>query len=79
MTKDEKTIIDMGNPFENVFERIGEDNSILPCSEEELERRYQQQLQSAGVIDTGSVSKEMKELLKDMLRDVLMCIVMGFM
>lgn len=58
-----------GNPLVNGFERIGEDNTTIPCSEKELQIRYQNRLKKSGIKDGHYVSKEMEELLKDMLRD----------
>lgn len=65
----EKKELIWGNPFEKGFERIGEDNTILPCSEEELQSRYKNTLGQSGITDESTVSLDMAELIQDMLSD----------
>lgn len=58
-----------GNPFETGYERIGEDNTILPLSPEELETQFQGALRQRGIEDENMIPKEMAEIMKDILRN----------
>ncbi len=58
-----------GNPFRNGYERVGEDNSTLPCSEQELEARCQAALRGRGMAEGSQIPAYLMELMKDMLRD----------
>ena len=64
-----KTGVIWGNPSEKGFERIGEDNTTLPCNNDELIECYQGTLKAAGIADEKTVPQEIAELMKDMLRD----------
>ncbi len=57
------------DPFVKGFERVGEDHTTLPCTDEELEIRYQKALESRGVTNPEQVPADMQELMKDMLRN----------
>lgn len=67
--KGEKIGLIWGEPEEKGFERIGEDNITLPCSDNELMKRYQAALNAAEITDKNIISREMAEMIKDMLRD----------
>ena len=49
-----------GDPYTKGYERVGEDNTILPCSEEELERRLAQ---------IKSTHPAMADFARDFMRD----------
>ncbi|MBR2123281.1 MAG: family 43 glycosylhydrolase [Lachnospiraceae bacterium] len=64
----EKTALVEGHPHEIGYERIGEDNSILPASEEEVEARFR------AFLDRSHMTEEMlppgtKPLIRGMLTD----------
>ena len=64
--KGERQVLVEGHPLEIGFERVGEDNSILPASEEEIEKRYQ------AFFRHNPVSEEqMPAHLKPMIRGML--------
>ena len=58
-----------GKPFEKGWERIGEDNSTLPCSDGELQERVRNALERSGLPDQSCLSPDMAEMITDMLRD----------
>ena len=57
-----------GNPSQIGFERIGEENSTLPASEEEVEARYQAFIRKQGVPES-MLPAEVKPLIRGMLSD----------
>ena len=61
----EKVPLVEGHPFENGFERVGEDNSQLPASEAEIEAAYQAFLKSRGAAEEP-LPEEMKPLIMGM-------------
>lgn len=65
----QKEALVWSDPFHKGFERIGEDNITLPCSEEELNQRYADFLLQKGVQDESSVDPFMAEMLRSILRD----------
>lgn len=65
----EKKGLIWGNPLLKGFERIGEDNTVLPCGKDELQARFQNGLKQSGISDESMVPPEMAELIKDMLSD----------
>lgn len=66
--EDKKELI-WSDPFTKGFERIGEDNAKLPCSDEELEKRLEYLLQQNGKSDDTPVEPEMLGMIKSFLRD----------
>lgn len=65
----EKNALIWGDPYSKGFERIGEDNTILPCSDEVLEHRFTQFLQKKGISDVSLVEPEMVTMLKSIMKD----------
>ncbi|MBQ8952685.1 MAG: family 43 glycosylhydrolase [Clostridia bacterium] len=59
----EKRALIEGHPFEIGYERVGEDNSTLPASEEEVEQKYQAFFQHNAVPES-----QIPEHLKPMIR-----------
>ena len=49
LPKGEKTALIEGRPFEIGYERVGENNSLLPASEEEVEAKYQAFVKAQGI------------------------------
>ena len=64
----EKRELILGDPFSIGYERIGEDNSTLPASEEEVEARFQAFLKMRGVPEE-SLPADVKPLIRGMLTD----------
>ncbi len=65
----EKHELISGTPFQNGYERIGEDNSTFPCGEQELEARFQAALRERGLTEGSRIPASLADLMKDMLRD----------
>ena len=65
----EKKELIWGNPFEKGWERVGEDNTTLPCSDEELRERLDHALKQSGAAAESMLPDGMAEMIKDMLRD----------
>ena len=59
----EKRVLIEGHPLEIGYERVGEDNSILPASDEEVEKRYRAYLESRGITES-----QVPEHLRPMIR-----------
>ena len=57
-----------GHPNRIGFERVGEDNSVLPASEEEIEARYQAFIHRQGVPES-QLPEDVKPLIRGMLTD----------
>lgn len=64
----EKRELIAGNPFQNGFERVGEDNSKLPKSEEEIEAAYQQFLKTQD-IPPEQIPKQYLSMIRGMFTD----------
>lgn len=64
----EKLELIHGNPFEHGFERVGENNSRLPRSEEEIEAMFQGYLMNSKV-PVDQIPKEYIPLIKGMFSD----------
>ncbi len=62
----EKKALIEGHPFEIGYERIGEDNSTLPLSEEEIEMRYQG-FMKRNPAPESMLSDEIKGMIRGML------------
>lgn len=65
----EKRALIEANPFEKGFERIGDDNRLLPVTAAELEVRYQAEIKKMGLTDDAALPIEMQTLIKDILRE----------
>lgn len=65
---DKKELI-CSDPFSKGFERIGEDNTILPCSDEELENRIAQLLEQNGKTENTPIDPAMLDMIKGYLKD----------
>ncbi len=63
--KGEPVALIEGHPFEIGFERVGEDNSVLPASEEEIDAKYRAFHQRQGV-DESMVPEHLKPLIRGM-------------
>ena len=63
--KGEKVELILGHPAEYGFERIGEDNSLLPASEEEIENAYQNFFKSKGQSE-DSVPEQLRPFIRGM-------------
>lgn len=57
-----------GHPYEIGYERIGEDNSTLPASEEEIEAKYQAFVKAQGVPE-ALLPDNVKPLIRGMFSD----------
>ena len=62
----EKKVLLEGHPFENGYERFGEDNSQLPASEAEIDAAYIA-FQKLRGISENQVPEELKPLIRGML------------
>ena len=65
LPKGEKVAVVEGHPYEIGYERIGEDNSTLPASEEEVEARYQAYFKSSGMPES-MVPEALRPLIRGM-------------
>ena len=65
LPKSEKVAVVEGHPYEIGYERIGEDNSTLPSSEEEVEARYQAYFKSKGMPES-MVPENLRPLIRGM-------------
>ena len=61
----EKKALVEGHPFEIGYERVGEDNSILPAGEEEVEAKYQAFLSRTSV-PQSQLSPDVKAMIRGM-------------
>ena len=61
----EKRALVEGHPTEIGYERFGEDNSLLPATEAEMDAAYEAFLRSRGIRE-DQVPEEMKGLIRDM-------------
>ncbi len=59
-----KALID-GNPWSNGYERVGENNTELPASDEEVEMKFQGFLKAQGM-PAGALTPELQTLIKGM-------------
>ncbi len=64
----EKRELVFGDPYRIGYERIGEDNSTLPASEEVVEAKYQAYLKASSVPEE-MLPPEVKPLIRGMLSD----------
>ena len=64
----EKRELVFGDPYRIGYERIGEDNSTLPASEEVVEAKYQAYLKTSSVPEE-MLPPEVKPLIRGMLSD----------
>ena len=65
MPKGEKTAVIEGHPYEIGYERVGEDNSTLPASEDVIEAKYQAFVK-AGPVPEELLPPEVKPLIRGM-------------
>lgn len=65
LPRSEAVAVVEGHPFEIGYERIGEDNSTLPASAEEVEARYQAYLKSRNMTE-GMVPENLRPLIRGM-------------
>lgn len=65
--KGEKKGLIWGNPFVKGYERIGEDNSVMPLTEEELDRAVTEFKKKQGVPDDYDVPEQALDMLKGFL------------
>ena len=65
LPKGEKKVLVSGHPLEIGYERVGEDNSQLPASEEEIEAAYQA-FQKAQGISADQVPEAYKPMIRGM-------------
>ena len=61
----EKQVLIEGHPFEIGYERVGEDNSTLPASEEEVEQKYQAFFQH-NVVPESQIPVHLKPMIRGM-------------
>lgn len=61
----EKKVLVEGHPFEIGYERVGEDNSRLPASEEEIESAYHAFQQRQGISE-DQIPEEVKPMIRGM-------------
>ncbi len=59
-----KALVD-GHPYEIGYERIGENNSLLPASEEEIDAKYKAFHEAQGIPESR-IPEEMKPLIRGM-------------
>lgn len=65
LPRSEAVAVVEGHPFEIGYERIGEDNSTLPASAEEVEARYQAYLKSRNMTES-MVPENLRPLIRGM-------------
>ncbi len=65
LPRNEAVAVVEGHPFEIGYERIGEDNSTLPASAEEVEARYQAYLKSRNMTES-MVPENLRPLIRGM-------------
>lgn len=65
LPKGEPIALIEGHPWENGYERVGENNSLLPASEEEVEAKYQAFLKASPVPE-DQIPGELKPLIRGM-------------
>ena len=65
LPKGEKSALVEGHPLEIGYERVGDDNSIFPASEEEIEAKYQAFQKMQGVSE-ADVPEAVKPLIRGM-------------
>ena len=65
LPRSEAVAVVEGHPFEIGYERVGEDNSTLPASAEEVEARYQAYLQSRNMTES-MVPENLRPLIRGM-------------
>ncbi|MFN2938756.1 family 43 glycosylhydrolase [Lachnospiraceae bacterium YH-ros2226] len=65
LPRSEAVAVVEGHPFEIGYERIGEDNSTLPASAEEVEARYQAYLKSRNMTES-KVPENLRPLIRGM-------------
>lgn len=65
LPRSESVAVVEGHPFEIGYERIGEDNSTLPASAEEVEARYQAYLKSRNMTES-MVPENFRPLIRGM-------------
>lgn len=63
----EKKELIRGNPFTNGYERIGEDNSILPLTSEELDLAVKEFMKKQGIDETQEFPETQLNMLKSFL------------
>lgn len=63
----EKKELIRGNPFTNGYERIGEDNSILPLTSEELDLAGKEFMKKQGIDETQEFPETQLNMLKSFL------------
>lgn len=64
----EKVGLIYGNPYEKGFERLGENNTILPATEEEIEEKYKDFMKKTK-IPSFLIPKKYKPLIKGMFKN----------
>lgn len=65
LPRSEAVAVVEGHPFEIGYERVGEDNSTLPASAEEVEARYQAYLKSRNITES-MVPENLRPLIRGM-------------
>ena len=65
LPRSEAVAVVEGHPFEIGYERVGEDNSTLPASAEEVEARYQAYLKSRNMTES-MVPENLRPLIRGM-------------
>ncbi|MGO5160355.1 MULTISPECIES: family 43 glycosylhydrolase [unclassified Bilifractor] len=65
LPRNEAVAVVEGHPFEIGYERVGEDNSTLPASAEEVEARYQAYLKSRNMTES-MVPENLRPLIRGM-------------
>jgi hypothetical protein len=68
LPKTEPKALIEGHPFEIGYERVGEDNSRFPASEEEIDARYKAFHEAQGIPES-MVPEEVKPLIRGMFSD----------
>ena len=68
LPKGEKLALIEGHPYQNGFERVGEDNSRLPATEDEIEEKYQAFVKAQGIPEEA-VPADMRPLIRGMFAD----------